>query len=261
MSNQLIGGTGMNKFLGLFLFAVPFLGQAADYQSTMIVQTGQLRESDLIVRTITDLETSKNCLAFYISTAGTSPAMSCYETGKGFRSKIRQVGHFKEGKLVVRKLKDIVNDVSCLVAYTSTQGTSPAINCFQDVVDWKAVGKKVLKFQGHPATQGKYKSVVNDEIMRDSHLREGDLELYRVREPDSAKTCLIAYVNTEGSEPELACYGSVGNGKGSMKQTGYMREGDLVVRKIVDHINRKECLVTYVSTEGTSPNIYCYNRP
>ena len=117
----------MRKLLGLLLFGVPFLCQAADYQSTMIVQTGKLRESDLIVRTITDLETRKICLAFYISTAGTSPSMSCYEARQGFQSKIRQVGHFKEGKLVVRKLKDIVNDVSCLVAYTSTQGTSPAI--------------------------------------------------------------------------------------------------------------------------------------
>ncbi len=251
----------MKKLLGLFLFAVPCLSQAADYESTMIVQTGQLRESDLIVRTITDLETSKICLTFYISTAGTSPAMSCYETRKGFRSKIRQVGHFKEGKLIVRKLKDIVNDVSCLVAYTSTQGTSPAISCFQDAPARKTVTAKAPQFQGAPAAKSKYRSYAGDEIIRDSHLREGDLELYGVREPDSAKTCLIAYINTEGSEPQLACYASIGNKSGALKQTGYMREGDLVVRKIVDQNNRKECLVTYVSTEGTSPNIYCYNRP
>jgi hypothetical protein len=254
----------MKKLLGLFLFTLPFLSQAADYQSTMIVQTGQLRESDLIVRTVTDLETNKICLTFYISTAGTSPAMSCYETKQGFRSKVRQVGHFKEGKLIVRKLKDIVNDVSCLVAYTSTQGTSPAISCFQDVVVVQAQtpkGKQPVKFPGNPATAAApAKAMPKDEILRDGHLREGDLELFRVLEPDSAQACLIAYVNTEGTEPQLVCYGSQGDGKGAMRQTGYMREGDLVVRKIVDQNNSKECLVTYVSTEGTSPNIYCYNR-
>ncbi|TNG03261.1 MAG: hypothetical protein EP297_00445 [Gammaproteobacteria bacterium] len=252
----------MKKLLGLFLFALPFLGQAADYQSTMIVQTGQLRESDLIVRTVTDLETNKICLTFYISTAGTSPAMSCYETRQGFRSKVRQVGHFKEGKLVVRKLKDIVNDVSCLVVYTSTQGTSPAISCFQDVVVVQtAKGKQPVKFPGKATpAKAQAKAIPKDEIMRDAHLREGDLELYRVLEPDSAKSCLIAYVNTEGTKPQLVCYSSLGDGKGSMRQTGYMREGDLVVRKIADQSNKKECLVTYVSTEGTSPNIYCYDN-
>ncbi|MEN8206094.1 MAG: hypothetical protein ABFS24_08775, partial [Pseudomonadota bacterium] len=36
-----------------------------------------------------------------------------------------------------------------------------------------------------------------------------------------------------------------------------LREGDLIVRKIVDHANKKECLISYVSTEGTSPSINC----
>jgi hypothetical protein len=43
-----------------------------------------------------------------------------------------------------------------------------------------------------------------------------------------------------------------------MNQNGHMREGDLVVRKILDQSNNQECLVTYVSTPGTSPNIHCY---
>jgi hypothetical protein len=42
-----------------------------------------------------------------------------------------------------------------------------------------------------------------------------------------------------------------------MAQTSYLREGDLIVRKVVDEDNAKECLITYVSTEGTSPFIHC----
>ena len=42
-----------------------------------------------------------------------------------------------------------------------------------------------------------------------------------------------------------------------MLQDGYMREGDLIVRKIVDQGNSQNCLITYVSTEGTSPYIFC----
>jgi len=74
---------------------------------------------------------------------------------------------------------------------------------------------------------------------------------------DSTKTCLIAYVTTGGTAPSLKCYDSQGEGKGSLIQGSHLREGDLIVRKIVDHSNRQECLVTYVSTEGTSPSIYC----
>ena len=42
-----------------------------------------------------------------------------------------------------------------------------------------------------------------------------------------------------------------------MTQTSYMKQGDLIVRKVVDQSSRKECLVSYVSTAGTSPYIYC----
>jgi hypothetical protein len=44
-------------------------------------------------------------------------------------------------------------------------------------------------------------------------------------------------------------------------QNSEFREGDLIVRKISDLANRMECLVTYVSTEGTSPYIYCSAMP
>ncbi|MDX1409333.1 MAG: hypothetical protein R3330_14400, partial [Saprospiraceae bacterium] len=84
-----------------FLMGFPLACMAADYQSTLLVQTGKLRESDLIVRTITDLESNRICLAFYVRTTGTSPMMSCYDAVSGFRSRISQVGHFKEDKLIV----------------------------------------------------------------------------------------------------------------------------------------------------------------
>jgi hypothetical protein len=42
-----------------------------------------------------------------------------------------------------------------------------------------------------------------------------------------------------------------------MVQDSYLREGDLIVRKIVDQGNAQNCLITYVSTEGTSPYIFC----
>ena len=89
---------------------------------------------------------------------------------------------------------------------------------------------------------------------------ENDTAFYAVRDVPHGKVIQAAYINTEGTEPQLTCYGSRGDGKGAMKQTGFMREGDLVVRKIVDQNNNKECLVTYVSTEGTSSNIYCYEK-
>jgi hypothetical protein len=44
-----------------------------------------------------------------------------------------------------------------------------------------------------------------------------------------------------------------------MTQTSYMKQGDLIVRKVVDRGGGKECLVSYVSTPGTSPYIYCSN--
>jgi hypothetical protein len=227
----------MKRLLAVLLAVLPLGGMASDYQSTLLVQTGQMRESDLIIRTVTDLESNKICLAFYVSTVGTSPAMTCYDVSSGFRSKIGQVGHFKEDKLIVRKIKDSFNAVSCLVAYVSTQGTSPAIDCYNS------------------------RNVAKDELVRSGHLREGDLDVYRIVDPDSTKTCLIAYVKTGGTSPTLKCYNTTKAGKGGMSQSSYMREGDLVVRKIIDQDNNKECLITYVSTEGTSPYIFCSDAP
>jgi hypothetical protein len=80
-------------------------------------------------------------------------------------------------------------------------------------------------------------------------------------DPDSTKTCMVAYVDTKATSPSQQCYNSVSADKGGIVQTSYMREGDLIVRKIVDQSNRKECLITYVSTEGTSPHIYCADQP
>ena len=226
----------MKRLLAVLLIGLPFACMAEDYQSTLLVQTGKLTESDLIVRTVTDLEDNKICLTFYIRTSGTSPVMSCYDSKAGFRTEVKQVAHFKKNKLIVRKIKDAINDVSCLVAYVSTPGTSPAINCYQSTITAK------------------------DEIKRDGHLREGDLEIERVVDAESTKTCLIAYVSVGSNTPTLICYEGSNGGKGGLTQVGYMREGDLVVRKILDESNRKDCLITYVSTEGTYPNIYCYSE-
>jgi len=230
----------MKRFLILLACVLPLLSQAGDYQSTLLVQTGQMRESDLIIRTISDLESNRICLAFYVRTMGTSPTMSCYDVVSGFRSRIDQVGHFKEGKLIVRKLKDFENNVSCLVSYVSTAGTSPAIECYKN------------------ATAAKFRD--SDTLSPSGHLREGDLDVYRIVDPDSTESCLVAYVNTGSTSPSLQCYPThSATGKGGLAQTSYLREGDLIVRKIVDEDNAKECLITYVSTEGTSPYIYCAN--
>ena len=64
----------MKRLLALLAFGISLACQAGDYQSTLLVQTGQLRESDLIVRTISDLESNRICLAFYVRTMGTSPS-------------------------------------------------------------------------------------------------------------------------------------------------------------------------------------------
>ena len=66
--------------------------QAGEFKSSLVVQTGELRESDLIVRNITDLNSKKTCLAFYIRTTGTSPVMHCYDVVGGFGASINQVG-------------------------------------------------------------------------------------------------------------------------------------------------------------------------
>jgi len=218
-------------------FAFPLLAAAAEYESTLLVQTGKLRESDMVVRTITDLESNKICLTFYVRTVGTSPAMTCYDAVSGFKSSVNQVGFFKEGELVVRKVKDFDNSVSCLVAYVSTPGTSPAIDCYKTV---------------KPS---------DDAIVRAGHLHEGDLDVQRLADPDSTKTCLIAYVATGGTSPSLTCYNSlVQPGEGGIVQTSELREGDLLVRKVVDQPNQKTCLITYVSTRGTSPYFYCFDE-
>lgn len=227
----------MKKLLVLLLLSLPYYSLAAEYQSTLLVQTGKLRESDLIIRTISDLESNRICLAFYVRTTGTSPMISCYDVKSGFRSKIDQVGHFKEGKMVLRKIKDSINGVSCLVAYVTVAGTSPAIQCYQST------------------TTAKFRT--SDAIVSSGHLREGDLEVHKILDPDSGQACVIAYVDTEGTSPSLHCFRSLAEGKGGLVQTNEMREGDLIVRKVADQANRKECLITYVSTEGTSPHIYC----
>ncbi len=210
---------------------------AADYQSTLLVQTGLMRESDLIIRTVSDLASNKICLAFYVSTVGTSPAMTCYDVTSGFRSKIMQTGHFDEDKLIVRRIKDAMNSISCMVAYVATAGTSPAIDCYRT------------------------SNTTEQDLVRDGHMREGDLDVYRIVDPDSTKTCLVAYVKTTNTSPNLKCYDSDPNGKGALTQSDFLREGDLVTRKVVDENNHKECLISYVSTEGTSPYIYCSDAP
>jgi hypothetical protein len=227
----------MKRLPASLLVALPLLCTAADYESTLLVQTGKLRESDLIVRTISDLQSNKICLAFYVRTAGTSSVMTCYDAVTGFRSNVNQVGFFKEGELVVRKVKDLENGVSCLVAYISTPGTAPAIDCYKS----------------SPAAA--------EAIVRGGHVREGDLEVHRLNDPDSKKTCLVSYVSSGGTSPSLTCYPSAGQpGEAGMVQTSQLREGDLVVRKMIDPPNQKTCLITYVSTEGTSPYMYCFDE-
>jgi hypothetical protein len=223
----------MNRLLAALLSGLPLLCFAADYQSTLLVQTGKLTESDLVIRTISDLESNRICLAFYVRTVGTSPVMTCFDA-VGFQSRINQTSQFKEGKLVVRKMKDTVNNVSCLVAYVTTEGTSPAIDCH------------------------KARVAAQDEIVRKGHLREGDLDIYRIVDAATARACLVTYVNTGSTSPALVCYGDQPEPQsGGLVQTSQLREGDLVVRKVIDEASRKECLVTYVSTEGTSPSMNC----
>lgn len=227
----------MKRSILAFLLAFPLLGTAADYESTLLVQTGKLRESDLIVRTISDLQSNKICLAFYVRTAGTSSMITCYDALSGFRTNVNQVGFFKEDDLIVRKVKDLENNMSCLVAYIAAPGTSPAIDCYKST---------------NPAA---------DPIVRGGHVREGDLEVHRLADPDSNKTCLVSYVREGGTSPSLTCYSSLGPpGEVGMVQTSHLREGDLVVRKMIDPPNQKTCLISYVSTEGTSPYMHCFDE-
>jgi hypothetical protein len=220
------------------LLALPLTAFAADYESTQLVQTGKLRESDLIVRTISDLQSNKICLAFYVRTAGTSSAMTCYNAASGFRSNVNQVSMIKEDDLIVRKVKDLQNNMACLVAYISAPGTAPAIDCY----------KSALPGGG-------------DALLSSGHLREGDLDVYRLSDPDSQKTCLVAYVRSGGTSPTLNCYSSLGRpGEAGMVQTSQLREGDLLVRKLIDPPNQKTCLISYISTQGTSPFMHCFDE-
>ena len=226
----------MKKLLISFLaLLLPVLSQAGDYSSQLVVQTGLLRESDLVVRNITDLVSKKTCLAFYIRTAGTSSVIDCYDVVGDFGTTIRQVGHIKQDDVIIRKIEDTKNRRVCLVAYVATAGTSPAVDCY--------------------TTTHKFK----DNLDMSAHLREGDLSVRRISDTGAMRTCLVAYVNTKGTSPSVFCYASQPKGVGGLKQVSQMKEGDLVVRKIKDGANNKSCMVTYVSTAGTDTHLFCFD--
>ena len=226
----------MKKLLISFLaLLLPVLSQAGDYSSQLVVQTGLLRESDLVVRNITDLVSKKTCLAFYIRTAGTSSVIDCYDVVGDFGTTIRQVGHIKQDDVIIRKIEDTKNRRVCLVAYVATAGTSPAVDCY--------------------TTTHKFK----DNLDMSAHLREGDLSVRRISDTGAMRTCLVAYVNTKGTSPSVSCYASQPKGVGGLKQVSQMKEGDLVVRKIKDAANNKSCMVTYVSTAGTDTHLFCFD--
>ena len=226
----------MKLLLGLLAFSLSFIAQAGKFEPSLVVQTGQMRESDLIVRNITDLTNKKTCLTFYIRTSGTSPITYCYDAVSGFGANLNQVGHIKADDLVVRKLEDTKNGMFCLTAYVSTPGTSPAVDCYPNAQQFK------------------------DHMIEAGHLREGDLDVRRIVDTGNTKTCLVAYVTTKGTSPSIVCYNATASNKGGLYQASYLKEGDLVVRKIVDTESKKACLVTYVSTAGTSSHLYCYDE-
>lgn len=226
----------MKRLLGLLTCLLPLSAAAGEFSSTLVVQTGFLREGDLIVRNITDLVSKKTCMTFYIRTAGTSPVTDCYDVIGEFGADVRQAAHVKEGELVIRKMEDSKNNRACLVAYVSTPGTSPAVHCY--------------------TTAHRFK----EGLTIDSHVREGDLDVHRILDPSANTTCLVAFVDTKGTSPSTFCYPSVPQGAGPLRQESALKEGDLVVRKISDGANKKACLVSYVSTEGTSSRMYCFDR-
>ncbi|MBL3589979.1 MAG: hypothetical protein JMN24_09335 [gamma proteobacterium endosymbiont of Lamellibrachia anaximandri] len=226
----------MKILLALMAFSLSFFAQAGKFEPSLVVQTGQMRESDLIVRNITDLTSKKTCLTFYIRTSGTSPITHCYDAVSGFGANLNQVGHIKADDLVVRKLEDTKNGMFCLTAYVSTPGTSPAVDCYPNKQEFK------------------------DHMVESGHLREGDLDVRRIVDAGNMKTCLVAYITTKGTSPSLVCYDSPAGSKGGLYQSSYLKEGDLVVRKVLDTQSNKACLVTYVSTAGTSSHIYCYDE-
>lgn len=210
---------------------------AADYSSQLVVQTGLLLESDLVVRNVTDLVSKKTCLAFYIRTPGTSSVIDCYDVRGEFGTIVRQVAHFKEDDLIIRKIEDIKNNRICLVAYVATPGTSPAVDCYTVAERFK------------------------DSLEITAHLREGDMSVRQFSDLGAMRTCLVAYINTKGTAPAVTCYPSVSRSIGALRQTSVMREGDLVVRKVKDPGNGKACMVTYVSTSGTSSHLFCFDEP
>ncbi len=226
----------MKKRLGFLLLCLPAMLLAGNYSTSLVVQTGMLQEGDLVVRHITDLASKKTCLAFYVRTPGTSPTIDCYDVVGDFGTTIRQISHIKRDDIVIRNIEDIKHDRSCLVAYVTTPGTSPALACY-------------TKHQ-QPAKTGN---------LRDSgHLREGDLEVYRVTDTSANRVCLVAHVQTTNTAPSVYCYDAVMNRSGGLRQTEQMREGDLIVRKIVDEANGMACMVTYVATPGTSSRLFCF---
>lgn len=226
----------MKKLFALLLFSLPVGAYAGGYQQTLLVQTGVMSEGDLVVRNVSDLGSNKTCLAFYVRTSGTSPVIQCYHAVTGFGANLSQVGHIKVEDLVIRKLDDVKNRISCLVAYVSTPGTSPGVDCYP------------------------YKQRFKDTMDKAGHLREGDLDVYKVN-AGNMRACVVAYVRTEGTSPAILCYDSKGGKGGGMRQVSLLKEGDLIVRKIIDASSREACLFTYVSTKGTSPHLFCYDEP
>jgi hypothetical protein len=225
----------MKRIIGLFACLLPIFAAAGEFSSTLVVQTGYLREGDLVVRNITDLVSKKTCLIFYIRTAGTSPVTDCYDVVGDFGADVRQAAHLKEGELIMRKVEDTKNNRACLVAYVSTPGTAPAVHCYTSTHRFK------------------------EGLQIDSHLREGDLDVHRISDASANTTCLVAFVRTKGTAPSTFCYPSVPQGVGPLRQEHELKEGDLVVRKIIDRANGKACLVSYVSTEGTSSKMFCFS--
>lgn len=226
----------MKRIIGFFGFFLPLLVAAGEFSSTLVVQTGYLREGDLVVRNITDLVSKKTCLTFYIRTAGTSPVTDCYDVVGEFGADVRQAAHLKEGDLVIRKVEDTKNNRACLVAYVTTPGTAPAVHCYTSTHRFK------------------------EGLQVDSHLREGDLDVHRIADASASTTCLVAFVKTKSTAPSTFCYPTVPQGVGPLRQEHELKEGDLVVRKILDGANGKACLVSYVSTEGTSSRMFCFDH-
>ncbi len=226
----------MKRLLGLVMFCLPLVSPAATFEETLLVQTGKMTEGDLVVRNVTDLGSSKTCLVFYVKTSGTSPKTFCYHAVSGFGAKLNQVGHIKADDLVIRKIEDTKNNMSCLVAYVSTPGTSPAVDCY--------------------ASKHRFK----DQMVESGHLREGDLDVRLIVDPGNAKSCMVSYVRTKGTNPAVVCYDSTAGRKGGLRQVSQLKEGDLVVRKIVDTGSNEACLFSYVSTAGTSSHLYCYSE-